>query len=90
MALPLRKVLNLTYTWLFDLIGGTDDWKKNYEHVFDPEAHSDFDYVDIGPTSSPGAASSFTTPRTAGKDGDGNTLVDVGNAPVAKLLFKGY
>jgi hypothetical protein len=83
-------VLNLTYTWLFDLIGGTDDWKKNYEHVFDPEAHSDFDYVDLGPTTSAAPTSSFTNPRAAGKDAAGNTMVDVGNAPVAKLLFKGY
>lgn len=51
MAISLRKVLNLTYGWLVDLLGGSDEWEKNYAPVFrDYEAegqHEDFDYVDI-------------------------------------------
>lgn len=49
--MSVRKVLNLTYAWLFDLIGGTEQWKKDYERIFsdDPDQqHEDFDYVDIG------------------------------------------
>lgn len=47
MQVSVRKVLNLTYAWLFDLIGGTEQWDKEYAHVFDPLAHEDFDFVDI-------------------------------------------
>lgn len=36
MRTPLRKVLNLTFAWLVDLIGGTDEWKKEYEPIFRP------------------------------------------------------
>lgn len=48
MRMSLRRVLNLTYGWLFDLIGGTEDWTKNYQPTFDDSQHEDFDYVDIG------------------------------------------
>lgn len=58
MATSLRKVLNLTYAWLVDLIGGTEQWEKEYAPIFrDFEAegqHEDFDYVDI-PTSAGGS-----------------------------------
>lgn len=47
MDLSSRKLLNLTFGWLFDLIGGTEEWKKHYEHVFDESQHSDFDYVEL-------------------------------------------
>lgn len=47
MRCSLRKVLNLTYTWLFDLIGGTEQWTKDYAPIFDPNAAEDFDYVDL-------------------------------------------
>lgn len=88
--MSLRKALNLTYTWLFDLIGGTDQWKKDYEHVFNPDMHADFDYVDIGPSSGTQAAGTSTRPRGNATDKDGNTVVDVADQPVAKLLFHGY
>lgn len=52
MGTSLRRVLNLTYTWLFDLIGGTEVWDKEYKSIFDPNAHEDFDYVDV-PESTP-------------------------------------
>jgi len=45
--LPLRKVFNLTYSWLVDTIGGTDDWEKNYAPIFNVYEHPDFDYVDL-------------------------------------------
>lgn len=58
MAMSLRKVLNLTYAWLVDLIGGTEQWEEDYAPIFrDFEAegqHEDFDYVDI-PTGSDGS-----------------------------------
>lgn len=34
--LPLRKILNLTYGWLIDLLGGSDEWDKHYAPIFDP------------------------------------------------------
>lgn len=49
MTASLRRVLNLTYAWLVDLIGGTEAWDRDYAHIFDPEAAEDFDYVDLGP-----------------------------------------
>lgn len=78
MRLSLRRVLNLTYTWLFDLIGGTEQWTKDYAPIFDPDAAEDFDYVDIPQApelpQQPGqpAASSSTT------------------KPASKLLMGGY
>lgn len=53
MTCSIRRVLNLTYTWLFDLIGGTETWDKEYKHVFDDEQHEDFDFVDLPPTAAP-------------------------------------
>lgn len=47
MHAPVRKVLNLTYAWLFDLIGGTPTWDREYAHYFDPDKHQDFDYVEL-------------------------------------------
>jgi hypothetical protein len=52
MELSLRKVLNLTYAWLFELIGGTDAWDKDYAPIFDDSMHEDFDYVDLPQTGS--------------------------------------
>lgn len=49
----MRKVLNLTYAWLVDLLGGTDEWKHNYEPIFVEHEHPDFDYVDA-PATGPG------------------------------------
>lgn len=51
--LPLRKLFNLTYAWLIDTIGGTDDWENNYAPIFAEHEHPDFDYVDL-PASSNG------------------------------------
>lgn len=45
--LPLRKVFNLTYGWLVDTIGGTEDWDKHYAPIFAVYEHPDFDYVDM-------------------------------------------
>lgn len=42
-----RRVLNLTYAWLFDLVGGTEVWEKEYAHIFDRAQGDDSDYVDI-------------------------------------------
>ena len=47
MSASIRKVLNLTYAWLYDLIGGTPVWERDYAHYFDPEKHRDYDYVDV-------------------------------------------
>lgn len=48
-ALPLRKMLNLTYAWLVDLLGGSDEWEKTYAPIFDgSEPEGDSDVVDIG------------------------------------------
>lgn len=47
MEMSLRKLLNLTYAWLFELIGGTEQWDKDYAHLFDDSIHEDFDYVDL-------------------------------------------
>ena len=47
MGCSIRKLLNFTYGWLFDLIGGTEQWDKEYAHIFDPDKHADFDYVDM-------------------------------------------
>lgn len=51
MDASLRKVLNLTYAWLIDLIGGSEQWEEDYAPIFrDYEAegqHEDFDYVDL-------------------------------------------
>lgn len=47
MHAPVRKVLNLTYAWLFDLIGGTPVWDREYAHYFDPDKHEDYDYVEV-------------------------------------------
>lgn len=57
MRCSLRKVLNLTYAWLVDLMGGSDEWDEHYKPIFDPprnaetgeviEVHPDFDYVDM-------------------------------------------
>lgn len=49
MDCSLRKVLNLTYAWLVDLIGGTDEWEKNYAPLFDPNATDEYDMVEIAP-----------------------------------------
>lgn len=49
MECSLRKVLNLTYAWLVDLIGGTDEWEKNYAPLFDPKATEAYDMVDVTP-----------------------------------------
>lgn len=54
MDQPFRKVLNLTYSWLFELIGGTDEWKRDFEHIFDDSQHEDFDYVDLPQTTGGG------------------------------------
>lgn len=75
MRTSVRRVLNLTYGWLFDLIGGTDQWEKDYAHVFDPDAHEDFDYVDL-PYAPPPADYKGKTITTE----DGEVL------PVARLL----
>lgn len=52
--LPLRKVLNLTYAWLIEVIGGTDDWEQDYAPIFAEHEHPDFDYVDMPKTTSSG------------------------------------
>jgi len=77
MRCSLRKVLNLTYTWLFDLIGGTDQWTKDYAPIFDPAAAEDFDYVDIpqAPPPPPEVAAASTETSTQ---------------PSSKLLMGGY
>lgn len=43
----LRKVLNLTYGWLLELLGGTETWEKDYAPIFEEHEHPDFDYVDL-------------------------------------------
>lgn len=47
MECTVRRLLNLTFGWLIDLIGGTDAWEKDYAHIFDPDKHEDYDYVDL-------------------------------------------
>lgn len=47
MEETFRRVLNLTYAWLYDLIGGSEQWEKDYAHIFDRTADEDFDYVDM-------------------------------------------
>lgn len=47
MDCSLRKVLNLTYAWLVDLIGGTEEWEKNYAPIFSPNATDEHDMVDL-------------------------------------------
>lgn len=49
MECSLRKVLNLTYAWLVGLIGGTEEWEKNYAPIFDPKAAEAHDMVDVSP-----------------------------------------
>lgn len=77
MRCSLRKVLNLTYAWLFDLIGGTDTWAKEYAPKFDPESAEDFDYVDI-PQTPP------TPPEVAAAAGEQPAQ------PASKLMVGGY
>lgn len=38
MEVDSRKLLNLTYGWLIDLIGGTDTWDREYKPIFEPES----------------------------------------------------
>lgn len=45
--LPLRKLLNLTYGWLLEVLGGTETWEKDYAPIFAEHEHPDFDYVDL-------------------------------------------
>lgn len=47
MSMSLRKVLNLTYAWIVDLIGGSDDWDRDFAPIFAEHEHEDFDYVDL-------------------------------------------
>lgn len=74
--MSVRRVLNLTYAWLFDLIGGTEQWTKDYAPVFDPNAAEDFDYVDIPQAPEP-------PPEYAGQPGSSTK-------PKTRLLMGGY
>lgn len=46
MEVDVRKLLNLTYGWLIDLIGGTDAWERDYAPIFEPQSQEN-DTVEI-------------------------------------------
>lgn len=39
MQVDVRKLLNLTYGWLIDLIGGTDEWDEHYKPIFETQGN---------------------------------------------------